>query len=65
MEEQEEQGTTFACVGGNDAPAPAASAARPKVSSLALQACPTCRAAAVLATNGGATASYVYAIGGI
>ena len=51
---------------GNDAPGPAASAARPAGSSLAPQACPTCGAAPA-ANNGGvaATPSYVYAIGRI
>jgi hypothetical protein len=50
---------------GNDTPAPAASAARPAVSSLVPQPCPTCGSAP--ATNGGvvATPSYVYAIGRI
>jgi len=49
----------------DDAPAPAASGARPSASSLAPQGCPTC--GAVPATNGGAAAtpSYVYAIGRI
>jgi hypothetical protein len=55
---------TTVSAGGNDAPAPVASAARPVASSLVPQACPTCGAAP--ATNGGAaTPSYVYAIGGI
>jgi hypothetical protein len=49
----------------NDVTAPFASAARPAASSVAPQACPTCRTAT--ATNGGATVttSYVYAIGRI
>jgi hypothetical protein len=48
---------------GNDAQTPVSSAARPAASSLAPQACPTCGTAH--AGNGGATASYVYAIGKI
>ena len=53
-----------ATASGNDAQAPAASAARPAANSLAPQACPTCGTAP--ATNGGAAApSYVYAIGRI
>ena len=57
--------STNTSASGNDTPAPVASAARPAVSSLAPQPCPTCGAA--LATNGGlvATPSYVYAIGRI
>ena len=57
--------STTVSASGNDTPAPVASAARPAVSSLAPQPCPTCGAA--LATNGGlvATPSYVYAIGRI
>ena len=54
-----------ASASGNDTPAPVVSAARPAVSSLAPQPCPTCGAAS--ATSGGvaATPSYVYAIGRI
>ena len=57
--------STNASASGNDTPAPVASAARPAVSSLAPQPCPTCGVAP--ATNGGvaATPSYVYAIGRI
>src|ERR1700719_819671 len=57
--------STNTSASGNDPPAPVASAARPAVSSLAPQPCPTCGAAT--ATNGGlvATPSYVYAIGRI
>jgi hypothetical protein len=57
--------STNASASGNDSPAPAISAARPTVSSLAPQPCPTCGAAP--ASNGGiaATPSYVYAIGRI
>jgi len=57
--------STNTSASGNDTPAPLASAARPAVSSLAPQPCPTCGAAP--ATNGGvaATPSYVYAIGRI
>ena len=57
--------STNTSASGNDTPAPVASAARPAVSSLAPQPCPTCGAAP--ATNGGlvATPSYVYAIGRI
>jgi hypothetical protein len=55
--------STNTSASGNDTPAPVASAARPAVSSLAPQPCPTCGAAP--ATNGAvaATPSYVYAIG--
>ncbi len=61
--EVKEQVTTVPA-GGNDAPAPATSAARPASSSLVPQACPTCGVAP--ATNGGSAApSYVYAIGRI
>jgi hypothetical protein len=57
--------STNTSASGNDTSAPAASAARPAVSSLAPQPCPTCGAAP--ATNGGvaATPSYVYTIGRI
>jgi hypothetical protein len=57
--------STTASASGNDTPAPVASAARPAVSSLAPQPCPTCGAAP--ATNGEVAAppSYVYAIGRI
>jgi hypothetical protein len=57
--------STNTSASGSDTPAPVASAARPAVSSLAPQPCPTC--GAVPATNGGvaATPSYVYAIGRI
>ena len=57
--------STNASASGNDTPAPVASAARPAVSSLAPQPCPTCGVAS--ATNGGAgaTPSYIYAIGRI
>jgi hypothetical protein len=57
--------TTNASPSGSDTPPPVVSAARPAVSSLAPQPCPTCGAAP--ATNGGvaATPSYVYAIGRI
>jgi hypothetical protein len=57
--------STNTSASGNDPPAPVASAARPAVSSLAPQPCPTCGAAP--AANGGlvATPSYVYAIGRI
>jgi len=57
--------STNTSASGNDTLAPVASAARPAVSSLAPQPCPTCGAAPV--TNGGvaATPSYVYAIGRI
>jgi hypothetical protein len=57
--------STNASASGNDTPAPVASAARPAVSSLAPQPCPTCGVAP--AANGGAAAtpSYVYAIGTI
>src|ERR1700688_1761847 len=57
--------STNTSASGNDPPAPVASAARPAVSSLAPQPCPTCGVAP--ATNGGvaATPSYVYAIGRI
>jgi hypothetical protein len=57
--------STNASANRNDTQAPVASAARPAVSLLAPQPCPTCGAAP--ATNGGAAAtpSYVYAIGRI
>src|ERR1700681_2782551 len=63
--EQPEAKESLATASGNDTPAPVASAARPAVSSLAPQPCPTCGVAP--ATNGGvaATPSYVYAIGRI
>jgi hypothetical protein len=55
--------STTVSASGNDTPAPVAFAARPTVSLLARQPCPTCGPAP--ATNGGAAAtpSYVYAIG--
>jgi hypothetical protein len=66
MEQPEttEQGATVS-VGGNDAPAQAASASRPAAGSLAPQTCTACGAA--LATNGGAAArpGYIYAVGRI
>jgi hypothetical protein len=57
--------STNASATGNETPAPVASAARPAVSSLAPQPCPTCGAAP--ATNGwiAAAPGYVYAIGRI
>jgi hypothetical protein len=57
--------STNTSASGNDTSAPAASAARPALSSLAPQPCPTCGAAP--AANGGvaATHSYVYTIGRI
>jgi hypothetical protein len=57
--------STNASASTNGTSVPAASAARPAVTSLAPQPCPTCGAAP--ATNGGvaATPSYVYAIGRI
>jgi PatG C-terminal len=55
--------STNTSASGNDTPAPLASAARPAVSSLAPQACPTCGSAP--ATNVGVAPSYVYTIGRI
>jgi PatG Domain len=51
--------------GGNDAPAQAASAARPAASSLTPQACPTCGTAPAINSGTAAAPSYVYAIGRI
>jgi PatG C-terminal len=66
MEQPEEiDVSTNASAGGNKSPAPAVSAARPAVSAMAPQSCPTC--GGVPGTKGGVAAppSYVYAIGRI
>jgi PatG Domain len=57
--------STNTSASGNDTPAPVASAARPAVSSLAPQPCPTCGAAPATNVGVAATPSYVYAIGRI
>ena len=62
--EMKEQVATVSA-SGNDAPAPAASAARPAASSLAPQACPTCGTAPAANNGAVATPSYIYAIGRI
>jgi hypothetical protein len=63
--EQPEAKEPLATVSGNDTPAPVASAARPAVSSLAPQPCPTCGMASAANGGAGATPSYIYAIGRI
>jgi hypothetical protein len=67
MEQQSEMKEPLATpsVGGNDAPAPGASAGRPAASSLAPHGCPTCGVAPPANSEVSANPSYIYAIGRI